>query len=268
MCAAVCRGGWTKVTTYETAPCILYTLLYSLGVYDGTISRNPADPRAHSHRSRAKPTAISFPATCLLARPTMSTVTAAGTGALGIGRAWRWEPVFDLPLPILRHQPLEDPVVIHQVRLLCGAEAAHLRWGRSMGERSAEGARPRLCHPLASPTSLGEATVHCTGHAPCVPSRPRSPRRACRGRAAVRFACVWGCVRRCDGRSSRDGPCLWCGGTRRLHLMPHVTCTYRRSTWLALCANRTCFTLARISCASQVCRSPDGRDSILSCSAA
>ena len=134
--------------------------------------------------------------------------------------------------------------------------------------RSAEGARPRLCYPLASPTSLGEATVHYTGHAPCVPSRPRSPRRACRGRVAVRCACVWGCVRRCDGRSSSGGPCLWCGGTRRLHLMPHVTCTYRRSTWLALCANRTCFTLARTSCASQVCRSPDGRDSILSCSAA
>ena len=63
----------------------------------------------------------------------MSSGTAAGTGALGIGRAWRREPVLDLPLPTLRHQPLEDPVVIHRVRLLRGAEAAHLRWGRSMG---------------------------------------------------------------------------------------------------------------------------------------
>ena len=63
----------------------------------------------------------------------MSSGTAAGTGALGIGRAWRREPVLDLPLPTLRHQPLEDPVVIHRVRLLGGAEAAHLRWGRGMG---------------------------------------------------------------------------------------------------------------------------------------
>ena len=68
----------------------------------------------------------------------MSSGTAAGTGALGIGRAWRWEPVLDLPLPTLRHQPLEDPVVIHRVRLLGGAEAAHLRWGRAW-ERSDEG---------------------------------------------------------------------------------------------------------------------------------
>ena len=35
--------------------------------------------------------------------------------------------MLDLPLPILRHRALEDPMIVHQVRLLCGAEAADLR---------------------------------------------------------------------------------------------------------------------------------------------
>ena len=97
---------------------------------------------------RAHATSAYLP-TCLLPTPAASIGTAAGTAAVGVGRAWRCDSVLDLPLPILRHRPLKDPMVIHQVRLLCAAEAAHLRRGSGAWERSAEGGEASPLLPLS-----------------------------------------------------------------------------------------------------------------------
>jgi hypothetical protein len=160
---------------------------------------------------RAHATSAYLP-TCLLPTPAASIGTAAGTAAVGVGRAWRCDSVLDLPLPILRHRPLKDPMVIHQVRLLCAAEAAHLRRGSGAWERSAEGgeASPLLPLSLAHfPRRRSSAlALLCTGaplhwrlaFCPLASSITQTSLQVCVGvRGAVRCAPVLGCARRCDG---------------------------------------------------------------------
>ena len=106
--------------------------------------------------------------------------------------------MLDLPLPILRHRALEDPMVVHQVRLLCGAEAAHLRQGGAW-ERSAEAARPRLYYPLASLTCLRGTPLHWwLTFCPLASSITQTSLQVCVW-CSRELCAVLGCACGCDG---------------------------------------------------------------------
>ena len=81
--------------------------------------------------------------------------------------------MFYLPLTALNHRSLKNPVVVHQVWLFGGAEAAHLRWEgwgcglrREVTRSFLRGAA--LAHtflPLAS--SITHTSLHLMPHVTC-----------------------------------------------------------------------------------------------------